>query len=214
MSTAHTYKYKCPNCGEIEVKTGMRPDPKIKCPDCNDSYECALMSEIEPLPKVYLAGPEVFLSNAKAYFEQMKKLCETHQFEPLVPLDNEVPSWKTGVHAAGAIFDGNVAMIKKADFLIANISPFRSPSCDPGTAWEIGAAYALGIPVFAYSKTHVEYKERLDNRKDYGIVEDFGLTDNLMIACAVQQPIYHTFTEALLAVALAKAKTGTLPKRS
>ena len=50
---------------------------------------------------------------------------------------------------------------------------------DPGTAYEIGFADALGKTVIIYTKDPSVYKTRV--QPDGLIVEDFNLVDNLMI---------------------------------
>jgi nucleoside 2-deoxyribosyltransferase len=144
-----------------------------------------------PLPSAYLAGPDVFFPNAK---EEGKRKCEillSHGIEGLFPLDNEIAE---GEEMARRIFEANVALIKRSDIVLANIVPFRGPSLDPGTAWEIGCAYALGIPVICYGST-TTYLERC---RELGLesvsagfdsqgmlIEDFGEQENLMISrCA------------------------------
>ena len=42
-------------------------------------------------------------------------------------------------------------MVSAADAVVADLSPFRGPHIDDGTAVEIGYAVARGIPVFAYA---------------------------------------------------------------
>ena len=46
---------------------------------------------------------------------------------------------------------GNEELIRSCRLLIANLTPFRGPSADVGTAYEIGFARALKLPVYAYS---------------------------------------------------------------
>jgi len=64
-------------------------------------------------------------------------------------------------------------MIDECDAVIANIEPFRGPHMDPGTAFEIGYAVAKGKPVYCYTT------QARDENGD--AIEDFGLTENLMI---------------------------------
>ena len=41
-------------------------------------------------PKIYLAGPEVFLTNALEFAARKKDLCRQHGFEGLFPFDAEI----------------------------------------------------------------------------------------------------------------------------
>ena len=83
-----------------------------------------------------------------------------------------------------------------ATVLIANITPFRGPSADVGTVYEMGFAHALGKKVFAYTNVAMPFTERTIkalgnqvNRSQDGklrdaqgmFVEENGLIDNLMI---------------------------------
>jgi nucleoside 2-deoxyribosyltransferase len=148
--------------------------------------------------KAYLAGPDVFFPNAIEHFKTMRNICEKYGLIPLVPLDNEVnldaPS------AARTIYLGNLRMIRDCDLVIANISPFRGPHADPGTAFEIGVALALNKPVFLYSqKSDSQLIHRMKRENSSGqTVENFGLTENLMLVHASNNDVMHTFTEAVL----------------
>ncbi len=111
----------------------------------------------------------------------------------------------------------NCAMIERAAAVIADISPFRGPNMDPGTAFEIGYAIALKKPVFVYTdmpgktlldRTKAAFELRKVGAKHYDAnemeVEDFGLHENLMIA-TVAEPVYGSFEEALDAFVKAHA---------
>ena len=54
----------------------------------------------------------------------------------------------------------NEGLIKSCQIVIANITPFRGPSADVGTAFEMGFAHALGKIVLAYSNVAVPFTER------------------------------------------------------
>lgn len=155
-------------------------------------------------PTAYLAGPDVFLPDAKAVG---RAKCENLLVSGIVghfPLDNEVPE---SAEIAHEVFLGNVQLINRSSIVLANIIPFRGPSLDPGTAWEIGYAYAKGIPVICYgsSGTYLERCRALRlESNDAGWdhegmqIEDFGEQENLMISrCATL--IVRTFEEAVMA---------------
>jgi nucleoside 2-deoxyribosyltransferase len=156
------------------------------------------------LPSVYLAGPDVFFPNARELASFKRDLLRGHGILGLFPLDNEVT---TDECMPEAIFLSNVDLIDRSDILLANIAPFRGPSLDPGTAWEIGYAYARGIPVICYGST-TSYLERcrlmglegeIPKTDHQGmIIEDFNEPENLMITrCA--SLMTATFEEAALA---------------
>lgn len=143
---------------------------------------------------LYLAGPEVFLPQAQAVGAAKKKLCTTYGHEGLFPLDSDLPV-ATGAGVATRIYRANIAMIDKSAALVANLTPFRGPSADAGTVFEIGYALALGKPVFAYANVAADYRARVAGSHgplvataagewacDGMAIENFGLHDNLMIA--------------------------------
>ena len=59
------------------------------------------------------------------------------------------------------IFKGNEAMMDAADAIIANLTPFRGPSADAGTVYELGYMAGRGKLLFAYSNDPAAYPERV-----------------------------------------------------
>ena len=146
--------------------------------------------------KIYLAGPDVFRKDAIEYGQQLKAICVDHGHIGLFPMDNEV-NFKTPYpyKIARQIFTANAKMIQQSDIVIANLNPFRGPSADVGTVWEVGYAIGLGKKVYGYRYDRRPYNERVLNPVNgvtctpdstYPNVEDFGLGDNLMIDCSVE----------------------------
>ena len=147
--------------------------------------------------RVYLAGPEVFLRNSKEVGEHKKALCRKYGFEGVFPLDNEIDTKdKTSREIGFCISAVNEGLIRSCDFVVANITPFRGPSADVGTAYEMGFAHGLGKKVFAYSNVALPFTQRTVealnlavNRGSDGklrdvngmFVEENDLTDNLML---------------------------------
>ena len=131
--------------------------------------------------RIYLAGPDVFYPDALARAGAMKAACARHGMLGIFPLDPppaeaiiapDAPEWLR-IHAA------NEAHIRGCDAMVANITPFRGASADPGTAWEMGFMRALGRPVVAWTEALDDYSARI--APDGLAVEDFGLADNLML---------------------------------
>lgn len=144
--------------------------------------------------KVYLAGPDVFLPNAMHMGRAKAQICAQFRLEALYPLDAELEiDWETAPKPSQglAIFQSNLALIDSADAVLANLTPFRGPSADAGTVWEIGYAYGRGLPVFGYSNSAQAFAQRarafLAAAPDGLSVEDFSLpSDNLMIHFALK----------------------------
>lgn len=148
-----------------------------------------------PQLTVYLAGPEVFLANAEEIGREKKAMCREFGFVGLFPLDAELEATDRSFSVAAAIYQGNLRLLERADLIVANMTPFRGPSMDVGTAFEMGFMAARGKPVFGYTHNGQSYLARVREAKLAGetetvdrdglAVEDFGLGDNLMMSCAV-----------------------------
>ncbi len=145
--------------------------------------------------RVYLAGPDVFLSNAVELGRLKRARCLEHGIEGLFPLESDA-----GVAAEpGAIFRANCALMERADAGLLNLTPFRGPSADAGTCLELGYLYRAGKPLFGYANADLCYRERVETQAGplregrFGpidsaghVVEDFGLFDNLMLVQALE----------------------------
>jgi nucleoside 2-deoxyribosyltransferase len=135
--------------------------------------------------RVYLAGPKVFAQNAEAIGHQLKLLCSMQSLDALWPLDNAIAG-DTLQRKAERIFAGNVEMIRSCDAVVADLTPFRGPHMDCGTAWKCGFAHALGKQVFAWSDNGFTLIDRMGSPQwrdaDGMLIENFELSDNLMIA--------------------------------
>ncbi len=146
-------------------------------------------------PRIYLAGPEVFLPNAVEIGARKKILCEELGFVGFFPLDTEF----SGENIDKKIFAANVALMRQADAGIFNLSPFRGVNADPGTAFELGFFTALGKPTFAYTHHAENHFDRVS--KSFGfhvtpegehcdasglLIENFGNADNLMLDAALK----------------------------
>lgn len=146
-------------------------------------------------PKIYLAGPEVFLPDAITVLAEKAVLARQHGFDPLTPFDKEVEEMSDR-HAMGmAIWRNNRALMDECDLMIANVTPFRGVSADVGTAFEMGYMAGRGARVSAYSNMAQDHFARLcaHYRKadwdragnwrgpDGMAMESFCMFDNLML---------------------------------
>jgi nucleoside 2-deoxyribosyltransferase len=139
--------------------------------------------------RVYLAGPDVFFPGAVEIGEAKKRICARYGLEGVYPLDATFEALKdldSPADMGHATFDLMVALMDSCDLVIANLTPFRGPSMDVGTAVEIGYMHGCGKPVFGYTNVSKDYAERVE--PDGFFVEPFGLTDNVM----VEGPVYRT----------------------
>ena len=150
------------------------------------------------LPRVYLAGPDVFFREPEVWAGRKKALCAQYGLEGVSPLDpfmdepaewDSFPPWRR-------IAARNEAHIRSCQAVIANLTPFRGPGADAGTVYELGYARALGLVLFGYATTEDSFLSRTRDflggsatagedgswRDAEGLLlEDFGLFDNLMI---------------------------------
>lgn len=142
-----------------------------------------------PRLRVYLAGPDVFFHDALEIGENKKSICSRYGFEGVYPLDapfDVLSDLDFPADMGRKTFDLMVELMDSCDLVIANLTPFRGPSMDVGTAIEIGYMYGCGKHVFGYTNVVKDYSERVE--PDCFLIESFGLADNLM----VEGPICRT----------------------
>ena len=139
--------------------------------------------------------------------DEKKAICAELGLKGVFPFDLEIrlprtSSTDTGAAMARAIAEKDETLVRRCDAVIANVTPFRSPSADVGTVYEVGFARGLGKPVFGYTNDDRPYAERVlgdlaktaDAKYDAtgsaheavcdadGLsVEPFGCSDNLMV---------------------------------
>jgi nucleoside 2-deoxyribosyltransferase len=179
---------------------------------------------MSPPLKVYLAGPDVFRPDAEEHGLQLKAICREHGVEGVFPTDAEID--RTGrepFEVAKAIFEANIDLIHDCDAVIANMTPFRGPNMGVGTAFEIGYATALGKLIIGYTADNRDYIEKAaeffsgDLREqnsewrdpDSNLVENFGLQENLMVACAATE-VVDDFEAAIRLLVLLRKETAHL----
>jgi nucleoside 2-deoxyribosyltransferase len=154
------------------------------------------------MKKLYIAGPEVFLPNARQQMDRKAALVRQYGFEPLCPGDLDIPPQKTKKAFGLAISRVNEGMMNEADGIIANLTPFRGEWADVGTVFELGYMCARGKLIAAYSNVADDHYKRLlryyDNQITEGpdgykrgpdglSLEDFEMADNLMLDGGVER---------------------------
>ncbi len=138
-------------------------------------------------PRVYLAGPDVFLPNAAELAAAKQAVCRGLGLDGVHPFDAEVALHEVprGVERGLALHDALVDQLDACDAGIANLTPFRGPSADVGTALEVGYLVGRGRPVVGYTNVGSHYAERVE--VDGLAIEDHDLADNLMLEGAVRR---------------------------
>jgi nucleoside 2-deoxyribosyltransferase len=149
--------------------------------------------------RIYLAGPEVFLPNAREVGAEKRRVAAEAGFEGVFPLDNALDlSGLDKAEQARRISLANEDLMRSCAALVANLTPFRGVSMDAGTAFEVGFMRALGRPVAGYTNARDDYRDRshafrggtahhFDADRPHVEIEDFGLAENLMIEIAIAE---------------------------
>jgi nucleoside 2-deoxyribosyltransferase len=139
------------------------------------------------------------MANAK------KHICQQYGLEGVFPLDNAIDLQNLSPPAQGvAISRSNEELMRSCDAVIANMTPFRGPSMDVGTAFEMGYMRALGKLAVGYTNVKSNFFSRVaafirqffkqpirktePQRYEDPLgmaVENLNLTDNLMLDGAV-----------------------------
>ena len=154
--------------------------------------------------RAYLAGPDIFLPGADEWIERKKTICSRHGLVGISPLDHpaDEPAGWAALPVWQRIASRNEVLIRSCAVMIANLTPFRGPSADVGTVYEVGFMRALGRPVYGYATTATPFTQRtMDFAAAHGgattgadgslrdaegmLIEQFGLFDNLMIEAGI-----------------------------
>lgn len=163
----------------------MRHGPATAAPWDRATDRGSVAARPAPLPSlmIYLAGPDVFLPDATDIGRRKLALCSAAGLEGFFPLEDGLGT----APGSRAIFDANLALMERAEAIIANLTPFRGPSADPGTVLELGYMAGRGRFCVGYSNDPRPYADRVRaSAHDRGHrIEDFGLADNLMIVHAL-----------------------------
>ena len=152
--------------------------------------------------KLYLAGPEVFLPNARAVLDQKAAMARAYGFEPICPGDVTIEPAPTR-HAFGLkISATDEGFMNAADGIIANLTPFRGIAADPGTVFELGYMCASAKLVAAYTNVTESHYARTVAYYDGQItvdaaghkrgpdglsLEDFDMFENLMLHGGIER---------------------------
>ncbi len=149
--------------------------------------------------KVYLSGPDVFLPDALEIIQRKAALCVEFGFEANLPNEAHVRARQSSTpqDPSRLIYDANLELMQTSDLGIFNLTPFRGPSADVGTVFELGLMTGLGKPTFGYTEITGDYLERIAPRQvldpatgdwtdEDGLkIENYGNADNLMIDGAI-----------------------------
>jgi nucleoside 2-deoxyribosyltransferase len=150
------------------------------------------------ITSLYIGGPDPAMEDGKRLLAEKRRLCQNKGFVGVVSSESILVETQPSEAMAREIYTDRVRHMRLADAAILNLTPWRGPGCNTGTAFEAGFMAALGKPVFAYlnveSEQEAELRARieismglaLDRRgvwrdADGGEIEDFGLPEDLML---------------------------------
>lgn len=103
------------------------------------------------MKKVYLASP-FFNEKEVEHMEKVRDVLRMKGLDVFVPLEHQNPQFEFGsIEWRKATFESDVQGILNADIVVAVIN--QGNYDDSGTAWEIGFAFAKGIPVLVVNVT-------------------------------------------------------------
>jgi nucleoside 2-deoxyribosyltransferase len=149
--------------------------------------------------RIYMAGPEVFLRDPLGQAARKKALCAEFGYEGVFPMDTVLDF--AGLDDRGKamlIYRSDVELMNSCAICVANMTPFRGPSMDVGTAYEMGWMGAQGKPVLGYTNVAGDFTERTGaffggrhrltprpngtlEDPDGNMIEGFGMVENLML---------------------------------
>ncbi|MGD0429944.1 MAG: nucleoside 2-deoxyribosyltransferase [Acetobacteraceae bacterium] len=118
-------------------------------------------------PRVYLAGPMVFLPDPGSMFARMKAICDSHGLIGVSPLDNQtgLEGLPPGPDLMERIVRADIALMRSVDAGVFCLDGFRrGPEMDPGTAFEVGYMHALNKPLAGWTSDPRPYPRKV---KDY-----------------------------------------------
>jgi len=174
-------------------------------------------------PRVYLAGPAVFRPDAREHLGRLAALCARHGLQALLPTDD--CGGAADAPLAHRIYAANTRMLREADGVLADLQEWRGHEPDSGTAFEVGFAAALELPIVGYGASAESYAERVSRtrpcerdavgmlrERDGGMaVEDFGMPLNLMLGCSARLVPTAEDAIALLAAFFAERRAARAP---
>ena len=152
--------------------------------------------------KVYLAGPEVFLPDARGALNRKIALTKAAGLIPVSPGDFVIPPQPTKREFGHAISKIDEDMMDSADAIIANLTPYRGISADTGTCYELGYMCAQKKLAYAYTNVATNHRQRIIDHyrgevaldthgrlrgADGLAVEDVDMIDNLMMQGGVER---------------------------
>ena len=127
-------------------------------------------------PLVYLAGSDIFRSDAETFTQCQIEICEKYNLEALHAVNNYTDIGLTDKTNKAVInlYESNMYQMLEADVICANMNQFRGSEPESGTCFVTGffagfneAIKAMGMaiptkPIYAYIDVPLSYKKRAE----------------------------------------------------
>lgn len=165
--------------------------------------------------KAYMAGPDVFKPNTDQIAETKKAILAERNITGIYPSDTKIDNFSFSKETAAKIFTCNIELMNESDVIVANMTPWRGPSMDPGTITELTYGATKGKLVVGYYEGDTKaYTQRVVDYYDHQVtgdgsgpiiasdgnsIENFEQEDNLMIPGFIKMSggeIFPSFEEA------------------
>lgn len=165
----------------------------------------------EPLPKtatathVYLAGPDVFYSDAITRGAQKRQAVAAAGMTPHFPFDNEfkpqpdetLQQLSFRIAAANEQMMRDCAKPGHVGVILADMTPWHGPSLDVGTAFEIGFMSALAqqsnIIIIGYYQDATDHQDSFAERVNWQHYEGRATLDEQGVMRAPDSTVIENF---------------------
>ena len=102
---------------------------------------------------IYIAGPECFYQDGAARLHAMRREAEAAGYDVTLPNDTPLKLDHTDPrHNADEIFRNCAESMNRSTAILCDLEFYRGPEPDGGSIYELGMAYARGIPCYGYTR--------------------------------------------------------------
>lgn len=102
---------------------------------------------------IYIAGPECFYTHGYEMLAAMRMRAQSLGFRVTLPNDHPLDLENPDLQKqADSIFADLDHVMKETTAIISDLEAYRGAEPDSGTVYEIGMAYALGLPSYGYTR--------------------------------------------------------------
>lgn len=127
------------------------------------------------IKQLYLASP-FFNSLELEEVKKIENLCRDLEIKVFSPRRDNLFDKGDPTEKAKEVFKNNIKAMEESDLAIVNIE-----NRDPGTMFEMGYMYSIGVPMLAYSPVHGRQLNLMLSQSCMGYVNGFAnLADTLV----------------------------------